>query len=104
MRISHEVSSSQSTSEFITTSRVMRAAWRAANDSAGWPPMSMPTMVARSICQASSSRSRRSAMWPGVLPPGQGSLKPMPGQSKAMTAKRSASRGATSHQIWRFSG
>src|SRR5438552_5828935 len=38
MRISHEVSSSQSTSEFITTSRVMRAAWRAANDSAGWPP------------------------------------------------------------------
>ncbi len=61
-RISHEVASSPKTSEFITTSRLIRSGWRAAKARAGWPPMSRPATSARSMPQASSSASSRSAM------------------------------------------
>jgi hypothetical protein len=74
MRISHEVASSHSTSEFMTTRRSIRPGYRAANARAGWPPMSRPTSEARPRPQASSSARKRSAMWNGVAPPGHGSL------------------------------
>ena len=96
--------SSHWTSEFITTSRLIRSGMSRGEGQGRLSAHVQARQGTRSRPQASSSESRRSAMWNGVAPPGQASLSPMPGQSGAMTVCRSASRGASAHQIWRLSG